>query len=218
MKQSIRLLPTAAGLLHIDDHVLFSQGVMALLQDIPTLHWLGQATTLAEGVARCRQYQPDIVLLDYFLPDGHGLDAARQLLAMDPALRIVFLTMEHSRPIMEQCNALGVHGYLQKTIGRQELLEALETVRQGRQYYMWRQQDDHLQAPANRISLLSKREKQIALLVCAGLTSAEIAERLSLSLLTVSTHRKNLLRKLDIKNAAQLAALANQLGTDVPNL
>ncbi len=211
MKANHRSAGSMAGLLHIDDHVLFSQGVMALLQDVPTLRWLGHADSIASGVEKCRQCQPDMVLLDYFLPDGHGLDAARQLLALDPALRIVFLTMEHSRHIMEQCQALGVHGYLQKTVGRQELLEALEAVRKGQHYYMWRQHDEGWQSPANKITLLSKREKQIALLVCAGLTSAEIAERLSLSLLTVSTHRKNLLRKLDIKNAAQLAALASQL-------
>lgn len=76
---------------------------------------------------------------------------------------------------------------------------------------MWRQPDNLPLSEHDKLQRLSKREREIVLLVCEGLTTAEIADKLNLSQLTVSTHRKNLLRKLDLKNAAQLAMLATRI-------
>ncbi|QGW29948.1 hypothetical protein GLV81_01330 [Phnomibacter ginsenosidimutans] len=119
--------------------------------------------------------------------------------------------MENSRSIMQQCKDMGIGGYLLKSTGRTELLDAIKTVQQRQQYYMWRQPDNLPLSEHDKLQRLSKREREIVLLVCEGLTTAEIADKLSLSQLTVSTHRKNLLRKLDLKNAAQLAMLATRI-------
>lgn len=196
---------------HIDDHLLFTQGVYSLLYDVPEITWLGSATNMQQGLQGCRVLQPDLLLLDYFLPDGNGLDLAKQLMQEDPSLHIIFLTMENSRSIMQQCKEMGIGGYLLKSTGRTELLDAIKTVQQRQQYYMWRQPDNLPLSEHDKLQRLSKREREIVLLVCEGMTTAEIADKLNLSQLTVSTHRKNLLRKLDLKNAAQLAMLATRI-------
>ncbi len=206
MKPKIRLL-------HIDDHLLFVQGVFSLLQDEPTIQWMGSATNVEDGIKLCRVETPDIVLLDYFLPDGTGLVAAQKILAENPSTRILILTMEDSLAVMEQCKEAGVLGFLPKSIGRDELIKALLAASKGESTFPKLGGKKLFHKPiSTKLDLLSKREKEIAYLVSQGLTSTEIAEKLFLSLLTVNTHRRNMLGKLDVKNMAQLSLLINGTG------
>ncbi|HSK13208.1 MAG TPA: response regulator transcription factor [Phnomibacter sp.] len=196
---------------HIDDHKLFSQGIYSLLRDEPQVEWLGSATTMAEGLTQCRQLKPDMVLLDYFLPDGNGLMAANLLMNDLPTVQMILLTMENSPTIIDKCQQMGLGGCLQKTIGKDELMSAIRKVLDHQPVFpmpnpkMAKMQQDPLHN-------ISRREREIAFLVAQGLTSNEIAEKLNLSMLTVTTHRRNLMRKLDIKNMAQLVALVTGWG------
>jgi DNA-binding NarL/FixJ family response regulator len=207
------LTQTRIRLLHIDDHLLFVQGVYSLLLDEETVHWMGSASTVEEGIKLCGIEKPDIVLLDYFLPDGTGLVATQKILAQNPTIRILILTMEDSLAVMEQCKDAGVLGFLPKSIGRDELIKALLAAARGESTFpkLGELRSGRKQL-TNKLDMLSKREKQIAFMVAQGLSSIEIAEKLFLSLLTVNTHRRNLLSKLEIKNIAQLALLINGTG------
>jgi DNA-binding NarL/FixJ family response regulator len=204
------LTQTRIRLLHIDDHLLFVQGVYSLLLDEEAVQWMGSASTVEEGIKLCRIEKPDIVLLDYFLPDGTGLVATQKILAQNPTTRILMLTMEDSLVVMEQCKEAGVLGFLPKSIGRDELIKALLAASKGESTFPKLREIKPLSRPVStKLDLLSRREKEIAYLVAQGLSSTEIAKKLFLSLLTVNTHRRNMLGKLDIKNIAQLALLIN---------
>jgi len=204
------LTQTRIRLLHIDDHLLFVQGVYSLLLDESAVQWMGSASTVEEGIKLCRVEKPDIVLLDYFLPDGTGLVAAQKILTENPTTRILMLTMEDSLAVMEQCKDAGVLGFLPKSIGRDELIKALLAASKGESTFPKLRETKPLTRPVStKLDLLSRREKEIAYLVAQGLSSTEIAKKLFLSLLTVNTHRRNMLGKLDIKNIAQLALLIN---------
>lgn len=204
---------TRIRLLHIDDHLLFVQGVYSLLLDESAVQWMGSASTVEEGIKLCRVEKPDIVLLDYFLPDGTGLVATQKILAENPSTRILILTMEDSLAVMEQCKEAGVLGFLPKSIGRDELIKALLAASKGESTFPKLGEKKPFHKPiSTKLDLLSRREKEIAYLVAQGLTSTEIAEKLFLSLLTVNTHRRNMLGKLDVKNIAQLSLLINGTG------
>lgn len=196
---------------HIDDHKIFSQGLYSLLREEPQIAWIGSATTMAEGLTQCRQLKPDLVLLDYFLPDGNGLMAASLLMNDLPQMHMILLTMENSPSIIEKCRQLGMGGCLQKTIGHDEMMSAIRKVVRHQQVFP---PVDPGQPKPNEdpLSSISRREREIAFLVAQGLTSNEIAEKLNLSMLTVTTHRRNIMRKLDIKNMAQLVALVTGWG------
>ncbi len=186
------------------------QGVYSLLLDEEAVQWMGSASTVEEGIKLCRIEKPDIVLLDYFLPDGTGLVATQKILAQNPTTRILMLTMEDSLVVMEQCKDAGVLGFLPKSIGRDELIKALLAASKGESTFPKLGEIKPLTRPVStKLDLLSRREKEIAYLVAQGLSSTEIAKKLFLSLLTVNTHRRNMLGKLDIKNIAQLALLIN---------
>jgi DNA-binding NarL/FixJ family response regulator len=118
------------------------------------------------------------------------------------------LSMESNPYVIEKCREAGVMGFLPKSIDRDKLMEAILSATKGKTSF-----PELKNAPksnvsmSNKLDVLSKREKEIALLISEGLTSAQISEKLFLSLLTVNTHRRNLLNKLNLNNTAQLSAL-----------
>ncbi|RZS97473.1 response regulator [Cecembia calidifontis] len=203
MEEKIRLI-------HIDDHLIFLQGLRSMLAENPKIAYLGNAGTLADGLKLFRSINPDLVLLDYFLPDGKGLSLAQEFLSINPDIKIVMLTMEDHPDLMEICRSFGVLGFLSKTVDKQELFKAIDEVMQGKPFFPESQTTGLSSAGTGaeeKLALLSIREKQIAYLITEGYTSAEISQKLFLSQFTVNTHRRNVLHKLGLSNTAQLAAL-----------
>lgn len=191
-----------------DDHHLFVQGMISLLEDEPDFEITETALNVKECVSKCLAIKPDILLLDYFLPDGTGLDIYLQLKDFLPELKAVLLTMERDPSVMKACYTAGIDAYLLKNISREELIDALEKVTRNNRFFMWEMSDTNTEVDSSsKIHKLSQREKQIARLIAEGLTSIEISERLNLSAFTVSTHRRNMLQKLGIHNSAQLVNL-----------
>lgn len=199
------------GIFHIDDHKIFTEGMHAMLREEPQISWLGSATTLGEGLKQCRQLKPDLVLLDYFLPDGNGLDAADILMKDLPTVHLLMLTMENSPSIIDKCKQAGLGGCLQKTIGKVDMMAAIQKVMQHLPVFP-QPSPQAVVRQDNTPNNISRREKEIAILVAKGLTSAEIADKLHLSVLTINTHRRNIMRKLNVKNLAQWAMVVGEWG------
>lgn len=200
-------------LIHIDDHLIFLQGLKTMLAENPNIAYLGNAGTIADGMKLFHSQKPDLVLLDYFLPDGKGLSMAQELLSLDPDVKIVMLTMEDHPDLMEICRSFGVMGFLSKTVDKEELFLAIYEVMQGRPYFPEYQGTGTVSTGTEaeeKLALLSNREKQIAYLITEGYTSVEISQKLYLSQFTVNTHRRNVLHKLGLSNTAQLAALMSK--------
>lgn len=197
----------AINVLLIDDHLLFAQGVYSLIANEPLIREFTHVQSLGEGLVTSEKIKPDLILLDYFLPDSNGVKSINELSLVSPSSKIVMLTMENSTEVMERCRDAGAIGYLPKSVSKKALLDAMNNALKDVPTFpesLLRSKEASDAAP--QLSILSKREKQIAFLIAEGLTSVEIAEKLFLSDLTVNTHRRNLIQKLGLKNSAQLVA------------
>lgn len=191
-----------------DDHRLFIEGIKTVIAEEPWISWAGAAYTAKETIEIWRSKKPDLLLLDYYFPDGKGMDVAKEILAENTDTAIIMLSMEDDNDIIYACKSAGVMGYLIKNLSSDELLEAIEQVSLGIPVFMWgTEKRAGFEKPAD---LLSKREKEIVHWVRNGLTSQEIAAKLFLSVYTVDTHRRNILRKLDLKNTAMMVHYAQQ--------
>lgn len=204
------MLPTR--LLLVDDHPLVLAGLTVLLAPLPGLEVVATAATAAEAYLAVARQRPDVVLLDINLPDESGLDVCRKLTAGYPGLKVLALTTLNEKSYVTRMMQQGAAGYVLKNASPEELAEAIACVRAGKKYFSDEVQELLLQpspvAPA--VPPLTRREKEVLGLIAQGQTSQEIANRLFLSVLTVETHRRNLLAKFEVNNTASLIRLAAQ--------
>lgn len=211
-------MPEPIRLIIADDHIVVREGLVALLEDEPDLKVVGQAGTGREAVALVRQHWPDIALLDIAMPDMNGLEATRQIAAEMPEVKILILTMHEEEAFFFEALRAGAAGYVLKGAGSEELLSAIRAVHEGGIYlspqlagelvrdYLER----HARPPVD--DPLTPREREILSLIAQGLTNRDIAERLTLSINTVKTHRLHIYRKLDLHDRAGLIDYALRRG------
>jgi DNA-binding NarL/FixJ family response regulator len=189
-------------IIHIDDHLLFAEGVKLMFENHSNYQLENHFNNFTTAFTYCKSNMPDLILIDYFLPEGNGLDAAEIFLKLKPKPRIMFLTMVNDYFIMQTAKTRGVNGFLSKNIAQNELFSAIETVFKGQICFPGT--ESNIEKSNDKLMHLSNREKQIAKLVAQGYSTAKIANALFISELTVSTHRKNILRKLNLENSVQL--------------
>ena len=160
---------------------------------------------------------PDVVIMDIGLPDINGLEAARQLAATLPEARVIVLTVYDNREYVLRAARVGARGYLVKNSPSARLVEAIEAVYEGRLCYPAELTELVLKEVARRSADLdeadespglSTRERQVVALVAAGFSNREIADRLTLSVRTIGTHRQHVMDKLDIHSVAGLTKYA----------
>ena len=189
-------------IIHIDDHLLFAQGIKLIFEghaDFKMEHHFANTT---DAIRFCSKNIPDLLLMDYYLPEGNGLDAVEPFLKLYPKPKVIFLTMVNDYFIMQAARLKGINGFLSKNIGHEALFSAIDSVFNGE--YSFSNSNAFNNTSQGFVNLLSKREKQIAKLVAQGYSTPKIASTLFISELTVSTHRKNIIRKLDLENSVQL--------------
>jgi len=192
-----------------DDHKIFVEGIRSVLKDVDWLSWKGEAFSVSDAVRLYTEQQPDIFLMDYYFPDGTGLQASIEILEKTPSATIIILSMENDADLVHQCRLVGIKGYIIKNLSSEELLSAIQETIQGNTVFMWDEEPTISKQPAE--TNISKREIEIVGLVTKGLTSQEIADKLHLSTYTVNTHRRNILRKLELKNTAMLVQYARSM-------
>jgi DNA-binding NarL/FixJ family response regulator len=189
-------------IIHIDDHLIFAEGIKLLFEGHEKYQLEQHFDNSKDAYAFSRERVPHLILMDYYLPEGNGLDAADGFLKLYPKPKIIFLSMVNDYFIMQAASLRGINGFLSKNIGHEALFSAIESVLNGKNWF------NNLDTENNKnkgfLHLLSNREKQIAKLVAQGCSTAKIANALFISELTVSTHRKNILRKLNLENSVQL--------------
>lgn len=204
--------PTASSpirVLLVDDHQMVLEGLRVMLAPYAYISVVGTAATAADALQAARTTAPDVVLLDLVLPDADGVEVCRQLLAEHPALRIMALTMLKEKRYLLRLREIGAVGYVLKDVMPAELAEALVKVHAGKIFFSDEMQELLAQATAAPATpLLTRREKEILAFIAEGHTSQEMARRLSISYLTVETHRRNLLHKFEANNTATLVKLA----------
>ncbi|MCK6626925.1 MAG: response regulator transcription factor [Anaerolineae bacterium] len=201
-----------------DDHPVMREGLVALLEDEPNLKVVGQASTGREAVYLVRQYRPDVALLDIAMDDMTGLEATRQFASELPAVRVMILTMHEDEAFFFEALRVGASGYILKGIRSEELFGAIRAVKEGGIYLPPKLAGRLVQDYLNRqpqpalADSLSPRECEILTLIAQGLTNRDIAQRLTLSLNTVKTHRLRIYQKLDLHDRAGLVNYAFSRG------
>ena len=203
-----------------DDHTLFRQGLVGLMETREdVVEVVGEAATGREAVHMAEQLQPDIVLMDIYMPDGDGLAALREIRASSPKCKIVMLTSSESDEHLYKAVQLGASGYLLKNLNASRFFELLSGVMRGEAAMTPDMAARLLKGVASHAALsldgqaqLSERELAVLRLVAVGATNQEIADQLSLSVFTVKSHMRNILGKLQLENRTQAASYALSRG------
>jgi DNA-binding NarL/FixJ family response regulator len=203
-----------------DDHRLFRQGLVSLMNTRRDLvQVIGEASSGREAIRLSRQLQPDVVLMDIYMPEGSGLEAARNIRLDQPGVAIIMLTSSELDEHLFEAVQLGAAGYLLKDLDASELFDLLDGVSRG-EAAMTRAMAARLLkgiADKNRPysdcqEPLSEREIEVLRLVAQGYSNPQIADDLHISINTVKSHIKNILNKLNLENRTQVAAFAVQSG------
>lgn len=196
----------------VDDHYMVIEGIHSLLQNEKDIEWTGHATNAASCLAFLLHHQPDIILMDINLPDKSGIDLCKEVKEKYPGIFVLGLSTFNQQSFIEKMMESGASGYILKNATREELMEGIETVIKGKQYFSF---DATLalrkHETGSEIPIITRREKEVLELIADGMTNNEIAQKLFISCTTVDTHRKNLLAKFDTKNTASLIKTAAQL-------
>ena len=195
----------------VDDHYMVIEGIRSLLQNEEGIEWSGHATNAASCLAFLQQQLPDVILMDINLPDKNGIDLCKEVKEKYPSVFILGLSTFNQQSFIQKMMNNGASGYVLKNATQEELMEAIETVSKGKTYLSDEVASSLRKEVVSEIPVITRREKEVLLLIADGLTNAEIAKQLFLSTTTVDTHRKNLLAKFDVKNTASLIKRAAQL-------
>lgn len=195
-----------------DDHMLFRQGLMKLLE-LEGMEVVGEASTGPETLERARETRPDIVLLDVTMPGRGGLETVQALKDWNRNLGILMLTGHPEDHYAIRCLKGGADGYVTKDNASEQLIAAIRRVSNGGKYIspsLAEQLALTLQHDVGEVphEALSDREFQVMQRIASGETVSEIAEALTLSVKTISTYRTRVLRKLNLKNNAEIMQYA----------
>lgn len=201
-----------------DDHAVVRSGLRAILEAEADLEVVGESGTAAEAVALAREAQPDVFVMDIGLPDRSGIAATAEVCQASPATRVLVLTVHDDVTYLRRAFDAGAVGYLVKEAADVELVQAVRQVAAGKQYVhpslgaALLAREVATARPAGPGGELSEREVEVLRLIAGGLTNAEIAARLYVSVRTVETHRAHIHQKLDVRTRAGLVRVAREAG------
>jgi DNA-binding NarL/FixJ family response regulator len=204
-----------ARILLADDHVLTLEGIRAVLE--PHHEIVGMVTDGRAMVDAALRLKPDLVVLDITMPLLNGIDAAVQIKKSLPGVKLLFVTMHVNPAYLEAALNAGGTGYVLKSAAREELLDAIKSVLNGRIYVTPSLSSEHLErftdpSRAAATLRLTTREREILQLIAEGRAGKEIAFLLSISIKTVAFHRENIKRKLGLGTTAELTKHAIEQG------
>jgi DNA-binding NarL/FixJ family response regulator len=198
-----------------DDHNLVRNGIASLLEDVPNIYIVGEASNGRELVTKYFEYKPDVVVTDISMPILSGLEATVKIRARDKNAKILFLSVNDSEMFIYKALRIGAMGLINKTIVKGDLVFAIETISSGQMYFGSNYNEAKLTEIINKYSVkrevkdnehtkLGYQEFETLKLICEGLQSSEIADKLCLSKRTIDKYRANLMRKFNVTNTAQL--------------
>jgi len=195
----------------IDDHPMVVAGLNTLLGQLQNIEVAGSVSNAFDAIPFLKLNKVDVVLLDINLPDISGIDLCKKISKEFPQIKILGISTFSERSYISRMIENGASGYLIKSASQEEIAEAIETVMKDKMYLSVSM--EHLMRPIsltsnNSLPALTKREKEILGLISEGLTNNQIAEKLFISPLTVDSHRKNLMTKLNAGNTAILMRIA----------
>ena len=193
-----------------DDHVMFRKGIKKIITGVDDFEVIGEANDGLELLDLLKETNPHLIILDISMPNLRGLEATREIKQAYPHIKILLLTMHKKKEFIQQAMEAGADGYLLKEDADTELLKAVRTIREGNRFIssLLSSELASLVTGKSKIGALTPRERQVAKLVAEGKSSKEIAKLLYISVFTVRRHRESIMKKLDLKNVADLVRYA----------
>jgi len=204
-----------------EDHTILREGLKALLSSDPIFEIIGEAEDGRQALRCVEKLAPELILMDLSMPRMSGMDAIREIKKRYPETKVIALTVHKTEEYLHTTLQVGADGYVLKDATHAELVLAIKNVMEGKSYlspgvsqkviegYIEGKESVTSDSPWNR---LSPREREVLKLIAEGYKNREIAEDLCISLKTVEKHRANLMKKLDLHNAAALTVYAMQSG------
>lgn len=195
----------------VDDHFLVIEGIKSMLQGEKEIDLQGHAYNAETCLTFLQHHQPDVILMDINLPDMSGIDLCKRVFGQYPAIGIIGLSTYKQLSFITKMLNNGALGYVLKNATKHELLTAIGTVVQGRQYLSLDASELMKSMDTQDIPVLTRRETEVLQLIANGLTNAEMAAQLFVSPTTIDTHRKHLLEKFNARNTATLIKRAVEM-------
>jgi DNA-binding NarL/FixJ family response regulator len=206
------------NILLVDDHKIMRDGLSAILKSEDDICIVAEAGDGREAIEMVREHSPDVVIMDLTLPDMGGMEATRYILAENPGIRVLVLTMYLDESCVFESVEVGARGYLVKDCASEELVSAVRAVYQGKPYFCAWAQEIMMRkctpgSPDNPTGpTLTKRELEVLKLTALGNNTKEIAYALGVSVKMIEVHRMKLKRKLGVNSIAQLTTYALKIG------
>jgi DNA-binding NarL/FixJ family response regulator len=212
---------TDTKILIVDDHALLREGLQSLLSAQPGMHVVGTAEDVQSGLSKIAGSHPDVVLSDLAIPESSNVDAIRAIKEAHPDVKVIALTFHREDGYIHAALRAGADGYVLKDDSRDELVLAIGSVLNGKNYlspsicdrviagYLSAVERKRLEPSWN---ILTRRERQVVKMIAQGMKTREIAEKLSLSPKTVEKHRTNMMNKLDLHSVSAVTVYAIQSG------
>ena len=201
----------------IDDHPLFSRGLTQLIETQKTYKVIGTATNRMEAYSLLNNITPNLAIVDLNLGQEDGLELIKDILAIQPKMKVLVLSMHDERFYAERALKAGARGYIMKEEAETQVINAIQTVINGEIYLSESEKKRLIEATKGNIlapdkfdtiNTLSDRQLQIFTLIGKGLGTVEIASKLNLSIKTIDTHKENIKGKLHCSSSAELRQMA----------
>lgn len=208
------------NILIADDHEVIHNGIRDILRTHTNYKIIGNAYNGEEAIAKALELKPDIIFMDISMPKLNGIDAIRAIAKKLPNVKMLALTQHEENEYILQILKAGGNGYLLKNSKKEEFIEAIETVIEGKRYLSSQLSEQMINNVLEQISNkeetntdeihLTRREKEIIQKIADDKSNSEIADELHLSVRTVETHRRNLMQKLKVNSVVALLKYATQ--------
>jgi len=203
----------------VDDHTIVRNGLRSILENTDQVEVIGEASNGEEALEKIPLLKPQIILVDISMPGISGIELIKRVTKQWTNIRPIILSMHNDDAYILKSVEAGAYGYLLKDATRDEMLTALHAVKNGEKYFnasvasvivngYLSQVHKVEKATESRKTLLSKKEREVLRLLVEGMSSRQIADQLDLSVRTVDNHRANMMRRLQVHNAAELVKLA----------
>ncbi len=195
----------------VDDHSMMRTGLRYTLQSFDDLELVAEASSGAQALALCAEVAPDVILMDMVMPGMDGAETTRLICQRHPQVQVIALTSFQEKDLVERALQAGAIGYLLKNVAADELAQAIRDAATGRATLAQEATDALIRSTRQKTGLaddLTERENEVLALMVKGLTNAQIADRLTVSLSTVKFHVRGILSKLNAANRAEAVNLA----------
>lgn len=198
----------------IDNHLLVLEGLQAILETYDHIDVVGVATLAMQGLEIARREHPDVVVMDINMPELNGLDAIERFKEEMPSVRLLMLSMHDRKEYISTSVLYGASGYVLKDVSTEEIVEAIEKVAAGGNFFSTGVSDVLLERMGSdrQKKSLTSREQEILMLIAGGKSNKEVADRLDISIRTVETHRKKIKKKVGVATTAGLTRWAIENG------